>query len=143
MRVEDFILYRTIKRELVISYYIIMVFFRSRWITIHLVMTKCVDKWLKFIVFFKFSNLFLKENFWFKVELWPGCRFYVHTLDYGFIKKSATFNGQISWGTLVTNMLMEVYGRNIVHYSATGHRLCKSPGIDKRLYRGLWCKKWW
>lgn len=60
--------------------------------------------------------------------------------DLGVLKRSATVEGQIQWKTLVTNILVEVYGRNLIHYSASGHRVSSKPGIDKRLYRGLYSK---
>ena len=63
----------------------------------------------------------------------------MHITDLGLVKKRASnSNGKISWTDLVSSILTEIYGRKVVYYSAAGHRSQLNPGIDRRLYRGLY-----
>ena len=63
----------------------------------------------------------------------------MHIIDLGPVKKKASnSDGKISWTDLVSNTLTEIYGREVFYYSAAGHRSQSNPGINRRLYRGLY-----
>ena len=63
----------------------------------------------------------------------------MHITDLGIVKKRAyNSDGKISWTDLVSRILTEIYGRKVVYYPAAGHRSQSNPGIDRRLYRGLY-----
>lgn len=43
-----------------------------------------------------------------------------------------------NWRKIVTKTLDEVYGENLVNFSAKGKNSKKRPGIHNRLYKGLY-----
>ncbi|XP_074100158.1 uncharacterized protein LOC141528153 [Cotesia typhae] len=83
---------------------------------------------------YKVPETFLKDDDD-KVEIYPKCGFYlpknVKTLiDFKYEEEHA-------WNVIVKEVLLAVYGENIVHFSATGKGPKSRPKINTKLFNGL------
>ncbi|XP_043477538.1 uncharacterized protein LOC122508324 isoform X2 [Leptopilina heterotoma] len=71
-----------------------------------------------------------------KMEISSGCGFYLKTSVINYINLTANDRGSYDWEKIVKNTLVEVFGGNLKHFSASGKR-CSRPAIDYRLIKGL------
>lgn len=72
-----------------------------------------------------------------KVEISPNCGFYLNNAKVTYLEMKSKVDDD--WKILVRETLLEVYGKSIANYSATGRRGSR-PGIDSQLFQGLFGK---
>lgn len=72
-----------------------------------------------------------------KVEIAPNCGFYLTKDKANYLELKSNMDND--WRILVRETLLDVYGKSIANYSATGRRGSR-PGIDIHLFKGLFGK---
>lgn len=71
------------------------------------------------------------------VEISPRSGFYLRKCKYSIIQLN--FERDQDWRQMVREVLLDVYGKSLSNYSATGKK-SKRPGINHQLFKGLYGK---